>query len=157
MKSAAVESQNTWDFDDKMENYDPIIPGVKDYAEDQTLAPTSTSSAAKKTLSPKAIENQKLTKRLGEIKTIKKKKANGETLDADEELKLASEAKTKKQFHKMCNPGRLKFIRDKSSIFKPKSVKSEQIVVKSFYDKTLAVDAARSDTVAIVKTELEET
>ena len=122
MKSAAVESQNTWDFDDKMENYDPIIPGVKDYAEDQTLAPTSTSSAAKKTLSPKAIENQKLTKRLGEIKTIKKKKANGETLDADEELKLASEAKTKKQFHKMCNPGRLKFIRDKSSIFKPKSV-----------------------------------
>ena len=86
MKSAAVESQNTWDFDDKMENYDPIIPGVKDYAEDQTLAPTSTSSAAKKTLSPKAIENQKLTKRLGEINTIKKKKANGETLDADEEL-----------------------------------------------------------------------
>ena len=147
MKSAAVdvlESQKAWDFDDKMENYDPIIPGVKDYADDQTLAPTSTSSAAKKTLSPKAIENQKLTKRLGEIKTIKKKKANGETLDADEELKLASEAKTKKQFHKMCNPGRLKFIRDKSSIFKPKSGKSEQIVVKSLWWR-LGAAAASSD------------
>ena len=127
MKSAAVdvvESQNTRDFDDKMENYDPIIPGVKDYAEDQTLAPTSTSSAAKKTLSPKAIENQKLTKRLGEIKTIKKKKANGETLDADEELKLASEAKTKAKFDNLRDAGH-KFIRDKSSIFKPKPAPSK--------------------------------
>ena len=110
--------------------------------------------AKKKEKTLKAIECRKFEEKLREIKKLKKMKSDGVTLNAEQERKLASEAKTKKTLTKMTRDPGHNFLRDKSFTFKPKSEQIVKTILK--VPMPITVDAARSDTVAIGKTELEE-